>query len=152
MPGKYQVLLEQPLPGSYLESVQYGGRDVLGQTIDVTDPSLRLSVVYRTGGGTVRGTVDKCGRGEVVLIPREPALQNGEMIRTGPCGGPGGRYEFRDVRPGTYFAVAFTESDFLQFYYGAVVDPAMIARLIERAPSVKVDAGQTSNIELTAEK
>ena len=149
VPGKYQILLEQPLPGSYVDTVQYGGRDVLGQTVDVTDASLRMRVVYRTDGGRVQGTVERCGRGEVVLIPRETALQNSELIRTARCDSAG-HFEVQSVRPGTYYAAAFERVDDFTFYYGSVVDMALLGRIIERAATVKVEPGQTATTALTA--
>ncbi|MDR3701171.1 MAG: carboxypeptidase-like regulatory domain-containing protein [Candidatus Sulfopaludibacter sp.] len=147
LPGKYQILLEEPLPGSYLDTVQYGGRDVLGQTVDVTDGSLRLRVVYRTNGGRVQGPVEDCGRGMVVLVPMELALQNSEMIRWGRCNAAG-RFDIGDLRPGGYYAAAFDRMNDLELYYGAVVDPALIAKIIEHAAGVAVEAGQTTPLAL----
>ncbi len=148
VPGKYQILLEEPLPGSYLDTVQYGGRDVLGQTIDVTDSSLRLRVVYRTNGGRVQGSVEECGGGMVVLVPKEPALQNSEMIRWGRCNAAG-RFDIGDLRPGGYYAAAFDRVNDLELYYGAVIDPALLAKIIGHASGIAVEAGQTTPLTLT---
>jgi len=145
VPGKYQILLEEPLPGLYVDSVQFGGRDVLGQTVDVMDASLRLRVVYKAGGGRVQGSVEHCSHGTVVLMPKEPALQNSELIRWGRCDAAG-HFDIGSLRPGTYYAAAFDRLDDLSLYYGAVVDPALIAVILERGTSVLADGGQTSTI------
>ncbi len=121
---------------------------MLGQTIDVTDSSLRLRVVYRTDGGRVQGIVENCGRGQVLLIPKEPPLQNSELIRSGRCNAAG-RFDIPAVRPGSYYAAAFDRIDDFAFYYGSVVDPALVARIIERAAAVSVEAGQTATATLS---
>jgi hypothetical protein len=151
VPGKYQILLEQPLPGLYVDTVQYGGRDVLGQIVDVMDASLHLRVVYKNDGGRVQGSVEQCSRGTVVLMPKEPALQNGELIRTGSCDSSG-RFDIGNLRPGAYYAAAFERMQMpdLSFglYYGGVVDPALIAKVAGRGASVRVEAGQTATVAL----
>jgi len=147
VPGKYQILLEEPLRGSYVDTVQFGGRDVLGQTVDVMDTALRLRVVYKTDGGRVQGSVEQCDRGTVVLMPKEPALQNSELMRWGRCDATG-KFAIGNLRPGGYYAAAFRELDDFALYYGGVVDPALIARIIERSATVRVEAGQTVTVEV----
>ena len=151
VPGKYQVLLEESLPGSYVDSVQFGGRDVMGQTVDVMDNALRLRVVYKTNGGRVQGSVEKGGGGTVVLLPKEPALQNTQFMRWGRCDASG-RFEIGNLRPGAYYAAAFSRLDMFDLsyglYYGGIVDPALIARILERGAAVMVDAGQTATAAL----
>lgn len=151
VPGKYQILLEQPLPGQYVDTVQFGGRDVLGQTVDVMDASLHLRVVYKADGGRVQGSAEQCSRGTVVLMPKEPALQNGEMIRTGGCD-KSGRFDIGNLRPGAYYAAAFERMEMPDLsyglYYGGVVDPALIAEVTERGAIVRVESGQTATVAL----
>jgi len=148
VPGKYRVTLEEPPQGLYVDTVQFGGRDILGQTVDVMDAAQRLRVVYKSDGGRVQGSVEKCDRGTVVLLPAEPALQYSEMMHWGYCGRTG-RFEIGGLRPGMYYAAAFNNLSDLGLYYGAVVDPALIARITERGVSVKVDAAQAANANLT---
>ena len=152
VPGKYQVLLEEALPGSYVDKVEYGGRDAMGQTIDVMDPALRLRVVYRTNGGQVQGSIEKCNHGTVVLMPKEPALQNTQFMRWGRCDAAG-HFDIGSLRPGSYYAAAFEQLEFFDLsyglYYGGVVDPALVAGMIERGAGVRVEAGQAATVALS---
>jgi len=84
----------------------------------------------------------------VVLVPKEPALQNSEMIRWGRCN-TAGRFNIGDLRPGSYYAAAFDRMNDLELYYGAVIDPALLAKMIEHAAAVAVERGQTAALTLT---
>jgi hypothetical protein len=151
VPGKYRILLEEPLPGSYVDSIQYGGRDVMGQTVDVMDASLPIRVVYKTNGGRVQGSVENGGGAIVVLLPKEPALQNSEFMRWGWCNGSG-RFDIGSLRPGAYYAAAFERMDLFDLsyglYYGGVVDRALIDAIAGRGVSVRVESGQSATVTL----
>jgi hypothetical protein len=84
----------------------------------------------------------------VVLAPKEPALQNSEMIRWGRCNAAG-RFDIGDLRPGGYYAAAFDRVNDLELYYGAVIDPALLAKIIGHASGIAVEAGQSTPLTLT---
>lgn len=52
-PGRYRIQPIGVIAGLYLDSVQLGGRDVLGQTVDLIDGSLPIRIVYK--GTTAAG-------------------------------------------------------------------------------------------------
>jgi len=44
-------------PGHYLAAAMLGNRDVLGQVVELSGPT-SLKMIYKSGGGSVRGTVE----------------------------------------------------------------------------------------------
>ena len=105
-PGIYRIQPISPGPPYYLASIEMGGRDVLGQWIEIASGALPIVITYRADGGTVRGTVEECGGATVTLLPREPDLQYAEFVKQARCGA-NGRYEITGLRPGEYYAWAF---------------------------------------------
>lgn len=65
-----------------------------------------LLFVFKTRGGRVRGSVEKCEEGTVALIPRDEAKRWRGFLRTARCDSANG-YDIGAVRPGEYYAVAF---------------------------------------------
>jgi hypothetical protein len=55
-------------------------------------------------GGTVRGTVETCGGGAVLLVPQDPALRRDGFVRRTGCD-KDGRFEIPAVRPGDYYGM-----------------------------------------------
>jgi hypothetical protein len=109
-PGVYQVIPVPPGAQYYLASIKLGERESTDGRVEFFTSVLPLSVVYRSDGGTVRGTVEECGSATVVLVPRDPALRRREYIKGTKCRANGG-YELRAVRPGEYLALALPASD-----------------------------------------
>ena len=108
--GVYQVIWTPPGPQYYLASVRLGESESLDGRVEFFTSALPLTVVYRSDGGTVRGTVEECGSATVVLVPRDPALRRREYIKGTKCRANGG-YELTAVRPGDYLALALPASD-----------------------------------------
>lgn len=129
-PGRYLVA---PVMGGlgdiYVAEVQFGGRDVLGQAIDLTPNPPPMTVVYKTGGGVVRAQFEKEASGVFVLIPSEP---QGGYPRSVPCDSKG-PCEFRGLRPGDYFAAGFDHVDGTK-----LSDPEYVSSLIQSATRVHV--------------
>jgi Carboxypeptidase regulatory-like domain len=142
-PGVYKVI---PLPREgpyYLASVQLGERDVLGQTVELNSP-VPLKIVYRSDGGTIRGTVESCGDATILLAPQDPLLQRPEY-NTFPrarCNADG-RFEIRNLRPGRYYAFAFDQLE--QSGQGVL---SKLPALINQAVSVEVGAKDVASVEL----
>jgi hypothetical protein len=104
-PGSYQILPAPPPAPYYLDSIRFGARDAAGSNVEILPGDLPLTVTYRLNGGTVRGTVEGCAAGQVVLIPQDPAFRRDGFIRRTSCG-QNGRFEITAVRPGEYYGLA----------------------------------------------
>ena len=109
--GAYRVMAigGEGIGSYYLASMMLGEREVLAQSFELAPNSLPLRIVYRSNGGTVRGTVEDCAGAGVVLVPQDPGLRRFEFIRRATCN-EGGRYEIPQVRPGDYAAFAFDDA------------------------------------------
>jgi hypothetical protein len=105
-PGSYRFMPINPGPPYYLASVQVGDREVLGEYVELSTGTLPVTITYRSDGGTVRGSVENCGKAVVVLAPQNSSLQYPEFIRRTTCR-EGGQFEIRGLRPGDYYAFAF---------------------------------------------
>jgi hypothetical protein len=107
----------------------FGGRDVLGQVIDLTPHPPPMTIVYKTGAGIVRAQFEKEAPGIFVLIPAEPQGGYPRSVRCDskePC-------EFRGLRPGDYFAAGFDRVDGVK-----LSDPEYVSSLIQSATRVHV--------------
>jgi hypothetical protein len=81
-PGRYRI--ESSAPGYYLAAATLGGRDVLGQTIDLMAGSPPLHVVLKRATSGLRGTVEK-GEGASVLIWPQNAAETTTITQV-TCG------------------------------------------------------------------
>jgi hypothetical protein len=143
VPGKYRVVAEEHLPGVYLEGVQFGGREVLGQTVDVMDGALTLRVVYKGDGGTIRASADGCDGGIGVVLPKDPALQIPDNFHWAQCD-QSGRFQIANLRPGSYIVGAFNLTDDFIVVAGMIGDPQLISAIVANAETVQVAAGQST--------
>jgi hypothetical protein len=110
-PGLYMInVISQKPSGAYLDTIRLGNRDAFSMNVPILSGAEPITVVYKLGGGNVRGTVDNCGDGSVVLIPTEPARRRPNFLVPTKCG-PDGRFEIRSVRPGDYYGLAVGASD-----------------------------------------
>jgi len=108
--GMYHIIPELAPPGYYLDSVRLGSADALEFGVSILSGAPPLIVTYKLNGGTVRGTVDGCGAGKVMLIPQTSVLRRDGFIRQANCGDKG-RFEIVDVRPGEYYGFAVAPDD-----------------------------------------
>lgn len=117
-PGRYRIVppgfIVPPhfeVSGFYVASVLLGGRDVLGQEVELTPGSPPLRVVVKQSAGIVRGTVEQGEGATVVLVSQSPQGAYGlSFIRTVKCG-TGGTFEVPNLIPGDYLAWAFDRVD-----------------------------------------
>ena len=139
-PGSYRIVPMPPPPlPYYLDAVRVGRTDLAGQEVDLSS-EVPLSIVYKANGGTVRGTVEKCASGPVLLVPQETARQRLGFLRAAQCDS-NDRYRITAVRPGEYYALAFAGDGPL---------PELDEGLLNQASKVTVRSGEASLADLRA--
>ena len=104
-PGAYTIIPGVAPSPYYLDSIRLGSGDALGSDVQILSGAIPLAVTFKLNGGSVRGTVESCGAGNVVLMPQDPALRRDGFISRTRCA-ENGRYEIPAVRPGEYYALA----------------------------------------------
>jgi Carboxypeptidase regulatory-like domain len=138
-PGTYRIVPGAPPPLFYADAMHLGEAPVLDE-VELSAGSPELTIVYKTNGGTVRGTVEKCGTGQVWLVSQD-ARSRGYFA--GACdGAPVGpsRFEIAAVPPGEYYALAVP---------GYELWPGNVdAAFLQRATRVTVRAGETTQAAL----
>jgi hypothetical protein len=133
-PGSYEI---QPVGDSspyYLDSIRVGAQDALGSEASILSNAEPLTLVYKLGGGTVRGTVEACRGGRVFLIPQDRGLRGAALLRVTGCD-QNDRFEFAAVRPGEYNEVAVAWNGPPMLSYAAVLADG---DLLKRASRVTV--------------
>jgi hypothetical protein len=135
-PGRYRI---GTMTGEYyVASATLGGRDVLGQIIDLQPGSPPLKVVFKNATGRVRGVVEN-GEGAVVLVwPQKP--DDFVTVDQVPCG-VNGSFDVSGLLSGDYYAAAFDRVPILS-------DPAVLQNVVGIATSVRVDDGATAAVQL----
>jgi uncharacterized GH25 family protein len=146
-PGPYQILPGPAPPRFYLDSIRMGGYDALGSGIEIATGTQPLTVVYKLGGGTVRGNVENCALGTVRLLPHNKAMWREGFVLFGPCDS-NDRYEITAVRPGEYYAIAIAGNSATPWYATMWDDDG----LVNNASPVTVRAGESSSADLRAVK
>jgi hypothetical protein len=128
----------------YVASIKLGERDILGQIVEFSPGAPPLKIVYRSDGGTIRGTVENCGKATIAIAPQDPLLQHGDTtaVRLAHCG-DNGQFEMRSLHPGKYYAFAFNP-----FEMNASSFMANLPGLINKAVTVDVTANQSASVEL----
>jgi hypothetical protein len=112
-------------------------RDVLGQVVQISAPT-SLKVVYKTGAGSVRGTVEKCADAIVILMADEtPYARLGFSAQCDAIGG----FVVPDLPPGSYQAIAIQE-------FRMVTTPDFPSLLTANGKRVKVEASATAQVEM----
>ena len=130
-PGQYIVRPISPGAPYYLASITLGEREIpYQQPIDLMSGALPLTIVYKSNGGGVRGTVENCGAATVVFYPQDARLQISEFKRRAICG-EGGHFEIAHMRPGEYYGLAFDRAPGLdEMFVGLDLDQGLINRAI----------------------
>jgi hypothetical protein len=138
-PGRYRIMVEPWWePGFYPASVLLGGRDVLGQQVELLPGTPPFKIVYKNDGGSVRGTLENGECAIVRLIPQEksdPSFWLAAACRSG------GTFIFNDVPPGDYYAAAFDEVD--------LSSSTLMSTILARAARVRVDAKSVATVDLS---
>jgi len=134
-PGVYSLSTGPAPPGYYLDSIRLGNAPAPVE-MELSAASPELTVVYRSDGGAVRGTVENCHSSQVLLVPQDaPGLPSFTATSGSDC-----HFEIGSVRPGDYAAIATpTINPWLD--YG---DPS----LLRAASRVTVRTGETTQADL----
>ena len=138
-PGRYWVFGTWGFVGADFDSVKLGERDItiIGEEIELVEGGPALRVIFKSGGGLVRGTIEHGDRAGVALIP-----QDGRPVLWPSSCCEGGRFEFANVRPGDYYCALPSRR------HRRAVDPAVSRNLIAHAASVHVESGGTAWMDL----
>jgi hypothetical protein len=139
-PGSYRIVSTPPPSPYYMAAVRVGDANLSTAEVELSSSAPPITVLYKTDGGTVRGTAEKCAAGIVILIPQDPAIQAVGFLRAVRCDA-NDRYEIKAVRSGDYYALALAEP-------GGV--PQLDNILIGQAGKVTVHAGETTSADLRA--
>jgi protocatechuate 3,4-dioxygenase beta subunit len=140
-PGGYRIVpMPPPPPPYYLDAVRVGETDGAAAEVDFSSGAAPIAVVYKTDGGVVRGMVEKCASGPVLLVPQDTARQWLGFLRSAQCDS-NDRYEITAVRPGEYHVLAFAGNGPL---------PELEDGLLTQAGKVTVRAGEASSADLRA--
>jgi Carboxypeptidase regulatory-like domain len=141
-PGRAIVMAGlSPTPGMYPAAVIIGGRDVLGQEVNLLGPQ-PVQLVYRSDGGSVSGTIDKGANLIVALIPQESSpLKIAISGRTDA----GGAFSIADIPPGDYYAVAIQDTQGMQ-------TPVFRSFVAANGTRVKVEPSSSTTLELRASR
>jgi hypothetical protein len=135
-PGAYSINVGQPPPPSYyLDSVRVGEAEAVTREVELSSGAVPITVIYKTNGGNVLGTVEKCGSGRVALVPQDAAMRRPVFLRVALCNS-NDRYEVMGVRPGEYYALAFAGDGDLP--WNAILDGS----LFSQAGRITVEAGE----------
>jgi hypothetical protein len=135
-PGRYRFYQSTP-KGYYADSILLGARDVMGQEVDLAEGAPPIRIVYKEGGGIVRGTVVDGSWAMVVLIPELISPDYWRAVKSDEQG----RFEFANLRAGNYYAIAVRRA-------GALQDPAFPALVEQQGHLVQVGAGGVVMAEL----
>jgi hypothetical protein len=138
-PGRAILMVQSAPAGYYPAAVLVGGRDMQGQVVDLIGPQ-PIQVVYKSDGGSVRGTVENGSGLTVALIPQE---RSGIKIGVSARCGSDGSFSMADVPPGDYYAGAFRDST-------GMATAAFQNFLAVNGVRVRVEAGSASSLELRA--
>ncbi|HEX4230167.1 MAG TPA: hypothetical protein VHZ07_15945 [Bryobacteraceae bacterium] len=114
-PGKYVFGVSFENPGEYVKSIQYGGREILGQAIALTDAAAQIEVLMGTDARWVDGSVQPTdsnadtGGLQVVLVSETTRLDDQSLLLAKTD--QDGHFSFKDVPPGRYYAFAVADVD-----------------------------------------
>lgn len=141
--GRYFVGPPNTLtPGFYAAAAMLENRDVLGQVVEISGPA-SVKMIFKTGGGSVRGTVEKGADATVVLMA--DATATGHIGYAGKCDA-NGAFLIPDLPPGEYTAVA------VQGSVGDPLRPEFVSLLASNGKRVRIEAKSAEQVDLRVSK
>jgi hypothetical protein len=145
--GAYLILPNAAPPQYYLDSIRIGGRDAIEPDVEIPSGAAQLAVVYKPGGGAVRGKVENCASGTVRLLPRDKSLRRQGFIFFAACDA-NDSYTITSVRPGDYYALAIAGDSPTPWYASTWDDDTLLVY----AGLVTVRSGENTSADLHAIK
>ncbi len=140
VPGRYYIA-PSVSAGYYPDSVTLGGRDVMGQAVDLFPGSPPIRVSYKAARGSVQGKVDNA-LSTIILIPEQvTTIGFGRMAQAKPDG----TFEIAGVASGSYIIAALSGADFQ-----TRLDSGLLAKVAATGARVRVEQGPVAGIELGA--
>ena len=140
--GRYKVQSDDR-SGYYMATARLGGRDVLGQEIELGPGAQALNLIFRPKSGSVSGMVAGSDHATVVLLPCDERLRDLDKIATAATQSEG-RFEANGLRPETYYAWAFERLDL-----EALQDSMFVRSLATHAVTVRVNQGERATVSLS---
>lgn len=149
-PFRFTGSFEMP-KGHYVASVRERDRDLLRESLTVTENTPEVDVRVRADGGVLEGKVTDSRlrvvqEATVALVPlslletRSDRHNTYRIERTGPAGA----FELRDIIPGEYLIYAWSSVP-----EGAVMDPWFMERYKGKGLSVRVEGNGRLKMDLT---
>ena len=127
--------------GWFLKAVTAGGQRQAGLEFDVTGGDTVVELLYSNRPGTVTGTVEGATEGvrvAAVFDGGEAGPLFANLYRTAGVATGQNSFKIEDVPPGNYLLIACNPS-----LMEALTDPAVWARVKDKAASVRVEEGGT---------
>lgn len=140
LPGRYRVLRNSAFQAQdrYVASILWQGRDVMGQVVELGPGADPFQMVYKTGLGSVRGTIENGAGALVLLIPR--GLSDVIEVRSIQCNADGA-FSLGNVPPGDYGIVAFDHGVLAQVSWNSLE-----SLVVPLETSVHIDAGGAADV------
>ena len=134
-------------PGAYLKSVLWNGRDILGQSLDLTaGTGGDLQVILGTDGGSIDAAVSHDDKpvsdATVVLLPEDPTRRYTETTHSQSTDDKG-HAAFKDVPPGNYLLFAWEKVE-----QGAWFDLAFLKAAASEATKVTIGPKDSQHVEV----
>ncbi len=127
-------------PAGYcLDSVRVGQTDVAAAEAPLFSSAFPITVLFKSGGGTVHGAVEKCALGTVLLVPVAPDMRWWGFLHSVRCDAKD-HYEITTVHPGAYYAVAFAGQD---------SSPTLDPGVLQQARTVNVKLGEAATADFS---
>jgi uncharacterized GH25 family protein len=133
--------------GAYLKSVLWNGRDILGQSLDLSaGTGGDLQVILGTDGGSIDAAVSHDDKpvsdATVVLLPEDPTRRYTETTHSQSTDEKG-HAAFKDVPPGNYLLFAWEKVE-----QGAWFDPAFLKAAASEATKVTIGPKDSQHVEV----
>jgi uncharacterized GH25 family protein len=133
--------------GAYLKSVLWNGRDILGQSLDLSaGTGGDLQVILGTDGGSIDAAVSHDDKpvsdATVVLLPEDPTRRFTETTHSQSTDEKG-HAAFKDVPPGNYLLFAWEKVE-----QGAWFDPAFLKGAASEATRVTIGPKDSQHVEV----
>ena len=141
-PGHYRINVFATIPAYYLGAVLMDDQDMLGKDVLFAEGAPPIYVIFQPNSTSVRGKVEECGSGAVLILPQDEGLWDFRFIRHTTCDSTG-RFDIGGLRPGNYYALALDRID------STGLDDLVVLRcLAGMAEKLAVEPGRAVYVEL----